>query len=146
MIPPEWLTLAVAEGMFLLARGQDIVVAAKNDVQRSVAEQERVRHGLFRSLILEFLLFVPVSAFMVLVTLRYMLPNEWMASPAAYGLLGMVSYAFPFMSFKEMVTRWALHSLKGFYDALSPAERAELDRQTHSEAVESRTTGVGGGT
>jgi hypothetical protein len=63
-----------------------------------------------------------------------MLPKEWMTSQAAYGLLGMVAYAFPFVSFKKAVTIWAMRSLKGFYEVLSQTERAELEAASQQNA------------
>lgn len=110
--------------------------AVKTSEQRTEAENQRVKRGLLRSLVLEALAFVPVSTFVVLATLRYMLPKDWMASAAAYSLLGMISYAFPLVAFKQAVTIWVMRSLKGFYEVLSEAERKELDLASKPKILE----------
>jgi hypothetical protein len=124
---PEFTSYAVAEAMFVLARSQDIVIAVKNSEQRTLEERERVERGLCRSLVLELAAFVPVSTFVLLTTVRHMLPQDWMAAPAAYGLLGMIAYAFPFVSFQKVVMMSALRTLRNFHDVLSQAERTKLD-------------------
>lgn len=135
------ITFAVAEAICLLARAEDITVLAKRRGQRTQAEEERVHRGLTRSVGLELILFVPASTFVVLETIRYTLPTRWMDHPALSGALGVISFGFPWETFRIMFTRWALKSLKEFYDVLSEAEHAELSGPINQSA---KTAQVGG--
>jgi hypothetical protein len=134
------MTLGVASATCILARTQDILVIAKSKGQRTPAEAERIERGLLKSLILDFSVFVPASTFVVLATIAPMLPKGWVGSDARDGLLGVLAYAFPLLSFKKAVTVWVMRSLKSFYEVLSETERAQLDG-----AVEAKTQDLEGG-
>lgn len=44
-----------------MARSQDIRALAKRDIQRTLGERKQVERGLWRGVLLEFVLFAPAS-------------------------------------------------------------------------------------
>jgi hypothetical protein len=97
-------------------------VLIKRDSQRSAAEREEIARGLCRGVLLEAFVFVPVSAILVLIIVRplvLLLPYAGVFSSEAtnqalYGLLGILSYEFPFAVLRRVVVRFALRTLKEF--------------------------------
>jgi len=116
-----WLIILLASELFLvITRSREITILVKKPTQRTEEEQKNVERGLFRSILLELLLFVPASVVLVLLLLPlarnkfvsfFTSPGSWMA---AYSLVGLISYGFPFAAVRQIVTRVALHTLQEF--------------------------------
>ena len=106
--------------MLIMVRSSEITIALKSQNQRTTTEQTQVDRGLIKSLVLEFLLFVPCSVALVLLTVRpwVALSKELQAmkNTDMYidSLLGAISYGFPFALLRRIVTRIALNTLKEF--------------------------------
>jgi hypothetical protein len=119
----------------VIVKSPEITIMFKKQSQRSPVEQQRAERGLGRSLLLEILLFVPVSVALVLLAVAPFLMGfipKLIALPhgrvAFYSLLGTISHGFPFAAFRKLLTRTALKTLKDFADiALKDggAERVE---------------------
>src|SRR5256885_1656056 len=112
--PAEAVTLIAAELIALLTRTADVTIALKKAAERTEAEQERIRRGLRKELILDFGLYVPASVALLLLTVRPMLSVDLMSRPYADALLGTIAYAFPFTAFKKAALYAVLRSLTGF--------------------------------
>lgn len=117
------ISLATAEAFLLLVRAKQILVLARSNVQRDEVEREEVRRGLTRSLILEVLVFVPASVFLVLILIgplfmRLSFVSALLSSrdtaQACWGLLGLVSYGFPWLAVRSTVRALALSTLRNF--------------------------------
>ncbi len=117
-IAPEAALYGCAWLFFLVFRSGDITTIVKSKKQRTPDEQKRVSGGLLRSILLEVFLFVPASATIILVIvpllLRHTLEVSTLPQVRLYGALGLVSYGFPFVGVRRMVTRMALRSLQEF--------------------------------
>jgi hypothetical protein len=132
---PTLITLIASELFLVIVRSGDISVLAKTDSQRTADERAKVSGGLLRSLVLEFFVFVPASAGLVLLLLPLVKTRleGLFSSPNGvagfYALLGLVSYGFPFALIRRAVTRIALVTLKEFADlqAQHPAIPASAD-------------------
>ncbi len=106
----------------LLMRTREITVLIKSDSQRTPVEQHEVERGLCRAVLLEGCVFLPASVLLVLVVVRpliLLMPLSSIfypetASQALYGLLGILSYQFPFAVVRRIVTRIALQTLQSF--------------------------------
>jgi hypothetical protein len=126
-IPSSLYIFVSAELLFLLVRSSEIQVLAKAQSQRTQAEQGRVARGLVRSLVLESVLFVPVSAGLALLTVAPLLSNRVLSAGvpeyACYSFLGLASYGFPFATIRHLVTRIALKTLAEFADIASNNEK-----------------------
>jgi hypothetical protein len=131
-----FLTLGCAEAFLCLVRSRDLIVLCKSDPQRTEDERTRVRHGLLRSFLVEVLLLVPLSVFLVFVAIRPILLKTGAAAlgDAFDGLVGVISYGFPFATLKEVVTRVALRTLKDFVDIASQSV-AEKSLEGKSDAT-----------
>jgi hypothetical protein len=122
MITTEtWMMVYLGAELYaVLARSRDIVVVVKGQARRTAREEKEVKSGLTASVVLELLLFVPVSATLVLLISPLLLTRmSWSAeSPrmqtAAYSLLGIVSYGFPFAAIRTVITRMAANTLAQF--------------------------------
>jgi hypothetical protein len=127
-LPPWSLTLLAAELFFVLVRSKDITTLVKRPLQRSVHEQHRFARGLLRSVVLEMAVFVPASAaLLLLISPLFVWPSVIAPHPhAAFTLLGIASYGFPFATVKRFITRAALNTLKEFA-ALSPTPTSDDD-------------------
>jgi hypothetical protein len=91
------------------------MILCKKPDQRSASEQKEVLRGLGRAIVLESLLFVPVSAalgFMVFPWLISKTSSLAFSGVAPYSLLGMVSYGFPFATLRRVVTKFAFTALQ----------------------------------
>ena len=115
------LTLGCAEAFLCLVKSGDLIVLCKSQAQRTAGEITRVRHGLFRSFLVELLLLVPLSVCLVFITVRPILFKTGAPTlgDAFDGFVGLISYGFPFATIKAAVTRIALHTLKDFVDIAS---------------------------
>lgn len=121
---PKIWTFIAAELIFILARSRSVVVIFKSKQQRTKEEQHQVNRGLLRALFLEMVIFVPASACLLTLIAPSILPNHWFEGSmvqAAYSILGVVSYGFPFATFKRVITRMALKTLLEFA-SLEPKE------------------------
>ena len=116
--PPQAATFLAAELLCLVIRANDIQVLVKRKPQRIQSEQRRVERGLLRSLVLEILVFVPASAYLILLIEPLILPEHWTGEGvpkiAVYSTLGLVSYGFPFAAFRRVMTHLALKTLQEF--------------------------------
>jgi hypothetical protein len=114
-------SLVSAELLVIILRSKDIIILVKTNSQRTATEQREIDRGLLRSIVLEMLLFVPASvALFVLICRPYALTLDrvrLLASVHAHafdGLLGIVSYIFPFAAFRRVVREMALRTLRNF--------------------------------
>ena len=102
---PQIMALLSAELVFLLARSSDIIVVLKLPKQRTKLEQSRVDRGLLRSIVLEGILFVPVSAILLILLVPLLLPKQMLDGTrpvkAVYALMGIVSYGFPYAAIRS---------------------------------------------
>jgi hypothetical protein len=132
---PALTTFTCAELVFLLVRARDIQTALKRADQRTQLEQNQIKRGLIRGILIEAVVFVPASAVLATLVLQPLLAPMFTTSltvsaeklVAFHSTLGVVSYGFPFATLRAVVTRAALNTLKEF---------AELAPRSHD-----RTTG-----
>jgi len=130
-------TFVAAELVFILARSRDIVVVIKSKQQRTNEEQHQVGRGLLRSLFLEAFIFVPASALLLCLIVPSLVPNHWFEGnriQAFYSILGVVSYGFPFATFKRMITRLALKTLIEFA-SLAPKNLGPEDNEEEGDRL-----------
>jgi hypothetical protein len=113
---PELVTLVAAELIFLLVRSADIIVLVKSSQQRNKEEQGKVDRGLVRSIAAEALVFVPSSAFLLILLAPLLLPDRLtgVQSTSVYAAVGVASYGFPFATLRRIVTLIALNTLNEF--------------------------------
>jgi hypothetical protein len=120
--PAEALTFLAAELLFLIVRSRDLTILFKRADQRTAAENALVTRGLGRSLCLEMVLFVPASAFLMVLIAPVVIEGRWPASSlpgtSLYALLGVASYGFPFAAIKTVITRVAIQMLKEYAGTL----------------------------
>ena len=114
------ISLLSAELLLLLSRSADVVILAKRFDQRSARETHRVVRGLARALILESVVFVPASVTLLLLLSPLVIGPKLLPSVPIYAALGLVSYGFPFVTVKVVITRVALNTLREFA-ALAPS-------------------------
>ena len=110
-------TFVAAELVFVLARSRDILVVFRKEQQRTKEEQRQADRGLVRGLLLEAVVFVPASACLLILIAPSLVPVRWLEGgkvQAFYSILGVVSYGFPFATFKRVITRLALKTLLEF--------------------------------
>jgi len=114
----SWLC---AEGLLVLASVKTINVALKRGDQRTPAERKRVEHGLFREFAGEVLLFVPISVMVATLVLRPMIARiSSLPVESIDGLVGVVSYGFPYRTVKS----WVLHAcLRFLKEAVQVADK-----------------------
>ena len=111
------ITILSAELIFILARSADILIVLKSEEQRTSVERQRMKRGLFRSIVFEGLLFVPSSSALLillspLLLIRY--SSQDAPTMAVNALIGVVSYGFPFTAVRRIVTIVALNTLREF--------------------------------
>jgi len=114
-------SLGAAELLLVLVRTREIVIITKAPNQRAAKEQTEIDRGLIRSVVLEALLFVPVSVILLCLTVRPVLADSgflklWAAThPIPFeAMIGLISYGFPFAMIRRLVTTIALQTLKNF--------------------------------
>lgn len=114
-------SLVAAELLLILVRTREIIIIAKSASQRTAKEQAEIGRGLARSLVLEAVLFVPVSVLLLFLTVRPILVdsgffrNIAVTRPLSFdALIGSISYGFPFAVIRRIVTTVALQTLKNF--------------------------------
>jgi len=110
--PAEAVTFLSAELLFLIVRFRDLTILFKRADQRTAPETALVKRGLGRSLCLEVVLFVPASAFLMVLTAPAFIEGRWPAPSlprtSLYAFLGICSYGFPFATIKTVVTKVAV--------------------------------------
>ncbi len=130
----EIVTFVSAELIFVLSRSSEIQIAAKGDKQRTSGERERIKHGLARSLLLEAVVFVPASAVLLLLVSPLLVTES--ASVLTrnihlrHALIGILSYGFPFVFLKRVLTRIALSTLREFVKLTPESIKAEFNAET----------------
>jgi hypothetical protein len=105
-----------------LISSPEITVLIKKNSQLTPSERKAKEKGLLRSIVLQTVLFVPASVFLVLLIVRPILAVSPVALAfitasakfSASGLLGILSYQFPFAAVKRAVTHFALRTLQKF--------------------------------
>jgi hypothetical protein len=145
-VPPKAITLVAAELMALLTRSTDVTILFKSSSERGDAENERVRRGLRKELLLDFILYVPASVALILLTIRLMLPVDFMAKAYSHAVLGTIAYAFPYAVFKNVVLKLVFRSLSAAIPVLSEHERVELLKQIEKPTGQNRRARGTGGT
>lgn len=145
-LPLELVTLSCAELYLIIARSQEITILAKKKMQRKPAEQEQVDRGLFRSVVLESLLFVPCSVglvMLIILPLMMLHPSiqrgDFIPSLTVYGGLGLISYQFPFAVIKKVVLRLAYKTLVEFKEIAD--KEFMIERQEWGHSVKKRKKG-----
>ncbi len=114
---PLFLTLVAAELIFILVRSESLYILVKSKEQLTDKEQHRIERGLFRCILLEAFAFVPVSACLLFMISPLMIPPRWFdgnSTNAVYSAMGVISYGFPFIAVKKIITRVALTTLSEF--------------------------------
>jgi hypothetical protein len=125
------LALVCAEGLLILTSADTIKIAVKRRDQRSPGETKRVSRGLFREFLAECFLFVPVSVGMAMIVLRPIVAKiSIFPESSMYGLLGLISYGFPYKMLKLWVLRASVRFLK---EAAAVADKQVLGESTGQE-------------
>jgi hypothetical protein len=114
--------LLSAELFLLLLRSRELNVICKKPAQRTAREKKEVSRGLTRSVVLECFFFAPASVFLVFVAICpwiMVLPatsatmrTSTEMELASYGLMGIVSYGFPLLTIRRVVTAMAIGAIK----------------------------------
>jgi hypothetical protein len=124
------IALAASDLSVLLVRYRELNILIKSKQQRSPLEQQETERGLFRSVVLELLLFAPASVTLMCMAMRpvllkvpFFLSLQETSPISFYSWLGILSYGFPFVALRRTVTRIALNSLKEF---------ASISQEEHS--------------
>jgi len=125
----EWthhilIALVCAESLLILASVNTVKIALKRWDQRTPGEIQRVSGGLFREFIGEFFVLVPVSVVLATIVLRpFLVKISAVPQDAVDGLLGTVSYGFPYRALKQWVLRAAVKFMK---EAIEVADKQVL--------------------
>lgn len=119
------ISLVCAEGLLILTSVDTLKIALKRVDQRTPGERSRVSHGLFREFVGEFFVFVPVSVVLAMIVLRpFLLKIPVLPPDAVDGLLGTISYGFPYKTLKHWVLRATLKFMK---EAVAVADKEVLE-------------------
>ena len=112
------VTFLCAELLLLLVRNKEFLIVVKRANQRTATEQKQMDRGLLRSLAVEIFVLVPASAVLMLVIVRPFVLKHIAADTdfvyATYGMLGIVSYGFPFGTIRAIAVRMSLKMLTDF--------------------------------
>jgi hypothetical protein len=85
----------------------------------------RVSRGIFREFLGAFFIFVPVSVLVAMIVIRPFLSKLTSVPPEAIdGLLGTISYGFPYRAVKQWVIRASLRFLK---EAVEVADKEVIE-------------------
>jgi hypothetical protein len=132
---PLLISLLAAELFTTLVRTREIRAICKNEIHRTNKEKREIENGLARSVLLDFACFVPVSVILTFVIVTPFLmgisavsifvAKSSRHSMAFYGLLGIVSYGFPFAALRRWVTLVALNTLTNFAKVLDESQRPD---------------------
>jgi hypothetical protein len=125
----------------LIFKGKDLALLAKRDNQRTPEEKKKVKTGLVRALLIEFVLLVPASTTLILLITPAVLRVAATGVGAAlqestdlrrafYVLVGAISYNFPFATVREIATRVALNTIEEFY---LRQHRRDSERKTDND-------------
>ena len=133
------IALICAEGLLVLTSVDTLTIALKRPDQRTSGEERRVARGLFREFAGEFFVFVPVSVVLAMIVLRpFAVKISGLPEDAIDGLLGTVSYGFPYKTLKEWVLRATLKFMREAVDVadkevLKDTEREEYEEEPHDD-------------
>ena len=123
---PLIISLFSAYLFYSVTHSNNILNILKKEGQRTEEEQLEIRRGLIRSFILELLLFVPASIFLlrllVFPFLSQTLLNINSELSLWYAVMGVIGYGFPFGLFREVVRRIALKTLREFSEIAAKAD------------------------
>src|SRR5262249_54878539 len=115
----------------------EIIIILKSDSQRTQVEKTSIKRGLKRSLIMELLLFVPVSVLLLIfitpAAFLYKITDDQLSPPTLYAFIGMISYGFPFSTIKTKITNTLCRML-----------RESAPTQEEQKTPKSRRAGKGG--
>jgi hypothetical protein len=129
------VALLCAEGLLILASTKSITICIKRPGQRTPAESKLVARGLVRELLCEVLIFVPVSVVLASIVVRPILAKIPALSDANVdGMVGMISYGFPYRTLKM----WALRACAKFLKEAAVV----ADQQVLSESSETEDSGA----
>jgi hypothetical protein len=110
-----------AELLVILVRYRELNILIKARQQRTSLEQRETERGLLRGVILEVLLFAPASVVLMWMAMRpvllkstFLLSIQQTSAKAFDAWLGILSYGFPFVTLRRLVTRIALNTLREF--------------------------------
>ena len=108
-------SLGVAELFLVLASRREIQIIFKKRDQKTKLEKQEVARGLSRSVLLDAVIFVPVSVLLMLAGVKpwvvAIFPEE---SVRVYGVYGAVAFGFPFAIFRRLIITTALKTMKDF--------------------------------
>jgi hypothetical protein len=125
------IALICAECLLILTSTEKLTIILKSPAQRSAGEKKRIAGGLVREFLGEFLIFVPVSVLLAYLVLRPMVGSvRAIPQVALDGLLGVVSYGFPYKAFKVWVVRACVRFLK---EAVAVADKQVLEDSLNEE-------------
>lgn len=127
----------------ILSRRRDITIIVKSESQLTVPEQHEWAYGFARALLLEIVILVPFSAALVLWVVAPFVQPSWIGRESHdhvfYGLLGLVSYGFPFTAIKKFLMRVVRNelerspNLRPSRDATEPEQDAETEIEPETE-------------
>lgn len=107
------VSFVCAECLLILTSSNTLIICLKSQAQRLAGENRRIANGLRREFFGEFLIFVPVSVVLAYLVLRPLLERvSAIPQIALDGLLGVVSYGFPYKTLKSWVVRASVRFLK----------------------------------
>lgn len=130
------ILLSSAESILILSRAKDIIIIFKKTSQRTEEESLRIHRGLKRSLILEIVLFTPISATLIALITPVSAINERFPNlniTNIYTMLGIISYGFPWRVIRGIITKVALNTLEEFSKNLEEREANELSKKRLKE-------------
>src|SRR2546426_9822039 len=134
------IALICAEGLLILTSVNTLKIAFKRPDQRTFGERSRVSGGLFREFFGEFFVFVPVSVVIAMIVLRpFVVKIAALPQDAVDGLLGTISYGFPYKALKRWVLRATVKFMKEAVDVadkevLKDAENEENEEEPHDDS------------
>jgi hypothetical protein len=99
---------------FLLTRSPEIRMLVKTETHRRDDENSEVQNGLRRTLLYDAFVNVPAGVLLLLILFPFVSDRLLKINStlyAWYGLLGLISYGFPFITVRQTVTKIALTTL-----------------------------------
>lgn len=128
------IALICAEGLLVLTSVNTLKIAFKRSDQRTLGEKRRISGGLFREFLGEFLVFVPVSVLMAMIVLRpFVVKITALPQDAIDGLLGTVSYGFPYKALKRWVLRATVKFMKEAVDVADQEVLKDTENEENAE-------------
>ena len=113
---PILLSILCGELYFLIFNQQRVKTIVKTTAQRTKEENSQIKRGLRRSLILEALIFVPLTIVLFYFTVFPLVLSKLIQIhpdiTVWYAVMGIIAYNFPFVILKEVIIRIAKESIK----------------------------------